>query len=250
MRSSSAVSQRWARTLPGCCWWRLVMVCCPSPRSIGSSPVSFSRQSMMESIRTASRMACTVGCWADAERTVHRIKAESRAERRMVQMYRWHGRARTFEHRRRTMEGVRKWGIPAVLIGAGVLLLLTGLIRGSGPWTLMGAGLTLLAGVLALMLAMHRLDRRTGLTLGVLLLLATVLLGWRNVRSVARSNEFAAAVAERNALVVQSLKDVRTVQLGYRQAYGHFTADVDALRQFVQHGHVPLVFKTRVSGTP
>jgi len=101
-----------------------------------------------------------------------------------------------------------------------------------------------------LMLAMHRLDRRTGLTLGVLLLLATVLLGWRNVRSVARSNEFAAAVAERNALVVQSLKDVRTVQLGYRQAYGHFTADVDALRQFVQHGHVPLVFKTRVSGTP
>jgi hypothetical protein len=148
------------------------------------------------------------------------------------------------------MEGVRKWGIPAVLIGAGVLLLLTGLIRGSGPWTLMGAGLTLLAGVLALMLAMHRLDRRTGLTLGVLLLLATVLLGWRNVRSVARSNEFAAAVAERNALVVQSLKDVRTVQLGYRQAYGHFTADVDALRQFVQHGHVPLVFKTRVSGTP
>ncbi|MDX9750402.1 MAG: hypothetical protein RBT71_04905 [Flavobacteriales bacterium] len=138
---------------------------------------------------------------------------------------------------------LKKWGPPTVLIAAGLVLLVSGLVARAGPWALVGAGLTMLAGVLALLLAMGALDRRKGLMLGAALLLATLLLGWRNMRSVARSAEFAEALAEHDAMVVQSLKDVRTVQLGYRQTHGEFAGDLATLRDFVAHGHVPVVFK-------
>lgn len=147
------------------------------------------------------------------------------------------------------MEMMKKWGLPFLLIVVGLVLLVSGLLGQTGPWVLLGATLTMLAGACALLLTLRLLDQRKGLMLGVALLVATLLLGWRNVRSISRTTKFTQDLEAHDQEVIQSLKDIRTVQLGYRQTHGHFTAEVETLRHFVAHGHVPVVFLSS-GGTP
>lgn len=51
---------------------------------------------------------------------------------------------------------------------------------------------------------------------------------------------------QRAAVVVQRLKDIRTVQEAYKKAYGYFISDIDSIVLFLQDGELPY---TRMIGT-
>lgn len=51
---------------------------------------------------------------------------------------------------------------------------------------------------------------------------------------------------QRSAVVVQRLKDIRTVQEAYKKAYGRFINDIDSVILFLENGELPY---TRMIGT-
>ncbi|MCW5900568.1 MAG: hypothetical protein KIT10_14985 [Flavobacteriales bacterium] len=139
------------------------------------------------------------------------------------------------------MKTLTSYIFPVVLIILGAALLIVGAMQGQNTWVMLGAALALIAGVVALLLQMGVLNRRTGMLIGIVCGLLAVFLAWRNVRSVAEVLEFTKAKRENDRQVIQALKDIRTAQLGYRQAYGNYAGDLNTLRDFVKTGSIPMV---------
>jgi hypothetical protein len=139
------------------------------------------------------------------------------------------------------MKTLSSYLFPVILIILGAALLIVGAIQGQNTWVMLGAVLALIAGVVALLLQLGILSRKTGVILGVAFALGAVFLTYRNYRSIAEVLEFNVAKQANDTKVKQGLKDLRTAQLGFRQANGTFTGDLNMLRDFVKSGTIPMV---------
>jgi hypothetical protein len=69
----------------------------------------------------------------------------------------------------------------------------------------------------------------------IVLLLLAIFLGWVLYREFAKPVEFENTLAHRSEAVVQTMKDIRSAQRAYRQAYLRFTPSFDTLINFVLH---------------
>lgn len=130
---------------------------------------------------------------------------------------------------------------PTILIILGGGLLVIAAMQGQNTWVMLGAGLTLVAGLISLLLVMGVISRSAGMAIGVVFLLLSAYLGWRNYRSIVEVLEFTERKKENDRQVIQGLKDIRTAQVGFRQAHGNYTNDMNALRDFVRSGKIPMV---------
>jgi hypothetical protein len=139
------------------------------------------------------------------------------------------------------MKTLSSYIFPVVLIILGAALLIVGAIQGQNTWVLLGAVLALIAGLVALLLQLGILSRKTGVILGLAFAVAAVFLAYRNYRSIAEVLEFTQYKKANDSKVIQGLKDLRTAQIGFRQAYGTFTGDLNTLHDFVKSGNIPMV---------
>jgi hypothetical protein len=139
------------------------------------------------------------------------------------------------------MKTLSSYIFPVVLIILGAALLIVGAIQGQNTWVLLGAVLALIAGLVALLLQLGILSRKVGVTLGLVFAVAAVFLAYRNYRSIAEVLEFTTYKKGVDSKVIQGLKDLRTAQIGFRQANGTFTGDLNTLHQFVKSGTIPMV---------
>jgi hypothetical protein len=139
------------------------------------------------------------------------------------------------------MKNIGDLVFPALLITLGLVLLIVGAQQGQNTWMMTGAGLAFAAGVIMLLTQFGILSRKAGVMLGTLAAVAVAVLAYRNVRAVQEVLEFNAMKKASDAKVIQGLKDLRTAQLGYRQAYGAFTGDLDVLKDFVKNGQIPMI---------
>ncbi len=139
------------------------------------------------------------------------------------------------------MKTLTSYIFPVVLIILGAALLIVGAIQGQNTWVILGAVLALIAGVISLLLQLGMLSQRAGVVVGIVCALLAVFLAYRNVRSVTEVLEFNKAKLANDRLVIQALKDIRTAQLGFRQAHGGFSGDVNELSGFVKRGAIPMV---------
>lgn len=139
------------------------------------------------------------------------------------------------------MKTLSSYIFPVVLIILGAALLIVGAIQGQNTWVLLGAVLALIAGLVALLLQLGILSRKTGVILGLAFAVAAVFLAYRNYRSIAEVLEFTKYKKANDSKVIQGLKDLRTAQIGFRQANGTFTGDLNTLHQFVKSGTIPMV---------
>lgn len=139
------------------------------------------------------------------------------------------------------MKTLSSYIFPVVLIILGAALLIVGAIQGQNTWVMLGAALALIAGLVSLLLQLGMISRQVGLILGLLFGLGSVFLAYRNYRSIAEVQEFNLAKAANDSKVIQGLKDLRTAQLGFRQAYGSFTGDLNTLNEFVNKGTIPMI---------
>ncbi len=139
------------------------------------------------------------------------------------------------------MKTLTSYLFPVALIVIGGVLLIMGAQQGQNMWVLLGAGLALIAGIAALLIQMGILNRKAGAMVGILFAVVAVFLTYRNYRSVAEVQEFTERKRQNDRKVIQGLKDIRTAQLGYKQATGGFTESLDVLRDFVKGGTIPIV---------
>jgi hypothetical protein len=130
---------------------------------------------------------------------------------------------------------------PVILIVFGGVLLVLGAMQGQNIWVMIGAGLALVAGLISLLLVMGIISRQVGVIIGMVFLLFSGFLVYRNYRSIAEVIEFTQYKRENDRMVIQGLKDIRTAQVGFRQAHGAFTNDLGSLQQFVRSGTIPMV---------
>ncbi|MFN6177101.1 MAG: hypothetical protein ACK46G_06140 [Flavobacteriales bacterium] len=139
------------------------------------------------------------------------------------------------------MKNLMNYIFPVALILIGLILLVVGGMQGQNAWVMLGAGLALFAGVVALLLQMGIISRSTGLAIGLLCAVVAGFLGYRNYRSIAEVLENEEKRKKNDSLVIQALKDIRTAEIGYRQATGAFTGNLEVLRDFVKNGSIPMV---------
>jgi hypothetical protein len=92
------------------------------------------------------------------------------------------------------MKAVSSYLLPALLTMAGGALLIVGLLQGQNGWTLFGAGLALIAGLLSFALQLGLIDRRLGLIIGVVMILIAGALAWRNHRAAKSTPKTSAAL--------------------------------------------------------
>ncbi|MBK8707985.1 MAG: hypothetical protein IPN30_05770 [Flavobacteriales bacterium] len=139
------------------------------------------------------------------------------------------------------MKNIANYIFPLLLIFVGGALLIIGGRQGQNSWVMLGAGLALLAGVVSLLLQMGIINRTMGTVLGVVFAVVAIGLAYRNYRSVVEVLEFNESKAANDRLVVQGLKDIRTAQLGFKEATGAYTGSLESLRQFVKTGFIPMI---------
>lgn len=139
------------------------------------------------------------------------------------------------------MKSIGGYVFPVLLIILGGIVLILALIDGQNAWVKLGAFLTLLTGAVALLLQLGMLSRKAGLAIGVLCLVASVFLAFRNYRSVAEELEFRAAKDAYDIKIVQALKDIRSAEEKFKEANGAYTGNLSALQDFVKNGTYPMI---------
>jgi hypothetical protein len=68
----------------------------------------------------------------------------------------------------------------------------------------------------------------------IALAIIIVVLGYFIYESIMEPVRFNQEVARREAMIIQRLKDIRTVQVAHRARYGLFNSDIDSLLQFIK----------------
>ncbi|MCB9169808.1 MAG: hypothetical protein H6597_07270 [Flavobacteriales bacterium] len=139
------------------------------------------------------------------------------------------------------MKNLSSYIFPGLLILAGGILLIMGAREGQNTWVLLGSALALVVGVIMLLLQMGMITRRMSVIIGLLSVAGALFLGFRDYRSVKGVLEFEARKKANDTRVIQGLKDIRTAEVGYKQATGGFTGDLSVLREFVKNGSIPMI---------
>lgn len=74
-----------------------------------------------------------------------------------------------------------------------------------------------------------------------LLPFAALAILWFCVQSIMTPLRFQEEQEARKAVAVQRLKDIRTLEVGYKGVYGKYTADIDSLKLFYNQGQIEVV---------
>jgi hypothetical protein len=86
-----------------------------------------------------------------------------------------------------------------------------------------------------------KLNVMKSLLLKVFLLIVILVLGYLVYNSIMQPVEFNKLKAQREAAVVQNLKDIRNSQVLFRQANGAFASNFDTLISYIRNGEIPVV---------
>lgn len=139
------------------------------------------------------------------------------------------------------MKTLSAFVFPVLLILVGATLLIVGAGQGQNMWVILGALLALIVGVIAVLMQLGIVTRTVGLAIGIGCAIGALGLTWRNYRSIAEVLEFTREKKRVDSLVIQGLKDIRTVELAYKQTNGGFTGDLRVLQGFLKEGRMSVV---------
>ena len=77
--------------------------------------------------------------------------------------------------------------------------------------------------------------------INIVLLLLAIFLGYLVFNSIRQPVVFENSKSEREAKVVQNLKDIRSSQNLFKQTYNRYTANFDSLIEYIRTGELPIV---------
>jgi hypothetical protein len=123
----------------------------------------------------------------------------------------------------------------------GLILLLYGFSSDQNIYFNAGAIAIIGGSAVAMLSALDKLNGhlRTGLL--SLIFVLSAWFAWADYMSIKRPLDFMKEKERRYARVIQSLKDVREIQLAYRGAYGKYLGSADSLYDFLKYDSLPVI---------
>lgn len=77
----------------------------------------------------------------------------------------------------------------------------------------------------------------------IVLVLAAIVLAFLIYNSIMNPVRFNQEVDKREAVIIEKLKDIRTMQIAYKGVFGKYTGSFDTLVDFIQNGKMPIIKK-------
>lgn len=85
------------------------------------------------------------------------------------------------------------------------------------------------------------MNKTLKIILQVVLAIGIVVLGYLVVESIMKPVRFKKAVKQREKVVVQNLKDIRSAEIAYKEIHDTYTGSFDTLTRFIKKGEIPVV---------
>lgn len=102
-------------------------------------------------------------------------------------------------------------------------------------------GFVAFVAIAALVVFVSMKSRAAKIVCSCILPLAACALLWFCVQSIMKPLNFQKEQEARKAVAVQRLKDIRTLEVGFKSVYGKYTADIDSLKLFYNQGQIEVV---------
>jgi len=136
------------------------------------------------------------------------------------------------------MKGFSKFIAPIVMILAGVIFLIIALYQGQNGLFVIGSFAILVAGVISLLNSMEMVSKKIRTSLTAILVLAALGLGFQNIMVIKKPMDFQKERDRRYVQVVQRLKDIRQVQVEYKNNFGYYCNNFDTLVNFIKNDSI------------
>jgi ABC-type multidrug transport system fused ATPase/permease subunit len=132
------------------------------------------------------------------------------------------------------MKDLNKFIFPAILIIFGLLFLVIGAKFEQNSVFMIAAVAVLLSGVVSLLTSLGIISKNLTLPVTIVIFVGAIGLSYLNYRSIKDPVDFKKERERRYKHVVQRLKDLRSIQLAYKNSYGKYTANYDTLLNFLK----------------
>ncbi len=124
---------------------------------------------------------------------------------------------------------------PIVLAVAGLAILIFGLTNDQTAWFNLGGAAILIAGIVATLSAMDFFSKSIRMIILLALVVVSIALAFVDYKAIKDPLDFQAEKQKRYAHVIQNLKDIREVQMKYKEKYGKFTGGLDTMMNFLKN---------------
>lgn len=123
---------------------------------------------------------------------------------------------------------------PIVLAVVGLAILIFGLTNNQTGLFNLGAAAILISGVIATLSAMDIFSKQIRMVILIVLAVVSLALTYVDYKAIKDPLDFQAEKDKRYSHVIQNLKDIREVQMKYKEKYGKFTGSLDTLMTFLK----------------
>jgi len=143
------------------------------------------------------------------------------------------------------LDKIGKFWFPAICIIVGCGLLYSGFMQGDdvrqSNLALAGTLAIILIGVLSALFLLDILPKTVVMILTVLFAGGAIFFATKNVETVSDELAYITKKNEIKAMMIQRMKDVRTAEVAYLEANGHYTSNWNTLKDFVKNGKISTV---------
>lgn len=130
---------------------------------------------------------------------------------------------------------------PLVISVFGLGILIFGLTNDQTGLFNLGAAAILIAGIIATLSSMDIFNKGTRMGILGLLIVVAVALTWFDYKVIKDPLDFQQEKERRYTYVIQNLKDLREVQMNYKEKYGKFAGSMDTLMNFIKNDSVLII---------
>ena len=138
-------------------------------------------------------------------------------------------------------ENISKYAPGAFIILLGIGLLGFGQSKDQNTIFLIASASIFIAGVITLLNAKGIINNKISIAVAGVLLILSGFLAFQNYNSIDEPIQFMRKKQVRYAAVIQSLKDLRQVELTYKKENGRFCGNIDTLMNFLATDSVTMV---------
>lgn len=139
-------------------------------------------------------------------------------------------------------EYISKYLIPVVLLIAGIIVLVLSFVNAQNNYVKLGGLTFLIAGIITLLYAMSIISRKIQSGLILLLLLSTLGLAYANYNTIDRQLDFISERKEKDKAVIKRLKDIRDIQIAYKDENKEYAKSFGQLVNFIENDSVTVVY--------
>ncbi|HBH06758.1 MAG TPA: hypothetical protein DDX92_09160 [Flavobacteriales bacterium] len=136
---------------------------------------------------------------------------------------------------------ISKFAPAAFVTLLGIIVLVWGSVGEQNAQFMLGGAAIVLAGLIVLLNALGVISNTLSYAASGFMFVIAIYLGYNNYVSIEEPIRFMQEKNKRYSAVIQSLKDIREIQVAFKKENGKYIADFDTLLNFAQNDSVTIV---------